>query len=80
MESDLQGMSTEALRQEVMRLRTGIRAHRDAKGHDRCWRDDFEVLYAMLPETTEADLKLPPKQEFLENCERYWQQRQPPVQ
>lgn len=30
-------------------LRTAIRAKRDVRGDDRCWRDD-EALYQMLPE------------------------------
>jgi hypothetical protein len=33
----------------ISALRTAIRAHRDARGDDRCWRDD-EELYAVLPE------------------------------
>jgi hypothetical protein len=34
---------------EIERLRSAIRSHRDAKGDDRCWQDD-ETLYAVLPE------------------------------
>lgn len=33
---DLEVMDAAALRQEVDRLREGIRLHRDEKGHDRC--------------------------------------------
>jgi hypothetical protein len=37
------------LNAEVERLRAGIREHRDARGDDRCWRDDV-TLYQLLPE------------------------------
>ncbi len=33
----------------VERYEAGIRAHRDARGDDRCWRDDV-ALYQLLPE------------------------------
>jgi len=78
-DQDAEFMTRSELKDEIRRLRAGIRTHRDAKGHDRCWRDDIEVLYAMLPETTEADLRLPPQQEFYKNCRLYWHERQNPM-
>lgn len=55
--------------------RAAIRKHRDEKGHDRCWLDDL-VLYRMLPEGIgDADLTLPPKEEFLRGCDRYYELR-----
>lgn len=37
------------LAEEVERLRSAIRRHRDQRGDDRCWLDD-EELYKVLPE------------------------------
>lgn len=77
-DTQLEGFSTVDLIDEVIRLRTSIRAHRDEKGHDRCWLDDVE-LYGILPEGTfGVDLALPPKDEFIKNCERYHAHRQDP--
>jgi hypothetical protein len=64
------------IRARVAELEAGIRAHRDARGHDRCWIDDL-ALYALLPGEPLADLRLPPRCEFMAECERYWEHRQP---
>lgn len=77
-DDDVGSMGRHALRQEVVRLRHGIRAHRDAKGNDRCWIDDA-ALYALLPEDLPADTRLPPKEEFLRNCEKFFATRQCPL-
>ena len=74
-DGDLYLLAQDGLIAEVMRLRAAIRQHRDEKGHGRCWLDD-QTLYQILPEATEADLTLPPKEEFLTNCEIYWRTRQ----
>ena len=39
----------ESLQFQLQNLRDAVRAHRDARGDDRCWLDD-EELYKMLPE------------------------------
>jgi hypothetical protein len=60
---------------EIERLRAAIRAHRDARGDDRCWQDD-ETLYAVLPEGY-----TPPARDTaveLEHCKRYIASRQHP--
>lgn len=62
---------------EIARLRRAIETHRDQKGDDRCWLDDL-VLYAAIGEPN-AVQQLPPKCEFLKSCERYWEQRQSPL-
>lgn len=62
---------------EVQALRDAIRIHRDERGHDRCWFDD-QKLYQSLPEALPGDLDLPPKEEFIQNCHRYWEHRQDP--
>lgn len=68
-------MTPEEALEEVEKLRAAIRAHRDEKGHDRCWLDDLK-LYAALPEgAATADLTLPPKAEFMRGCDRYYELR-----
>ncbi len=64
------------LEDEIERLKTAIRKHRDQKDDDRCWLDDQE-LYEALGEPV-PPLILPAKECFLESCERYWKQRQSP--
>ena len=76
-DSDLLGLSNDALRAEIQALRGAIRVHRDGKAHARCWLDD-QALYAKLPENTAAQFALPPREEFLHNCARFWSERQPP--
>lgn len=69
---DLQNLTNEQLKDYILKLRNAIRKHRDAKQHERCWLND-KKLYDLLPETEEADFKLPPQEEFLKNCYIYWQ-------
>jgi hypothetical protein len=76
LDPDLAVLSQKALKYEVQRLRDAIRLHRDEQGHGRCWLDD-QQLYQTLPEQQVAQFALPPRAEFLENCARYWQERQP---
>jgi hypothetical protein len=47
MDEDLLHMDREALAAEVMRLRAGIRAHRDSSGQDLCWH--HPQLWGLLP-------------------------------
>jgi hypothetical protein len=75
---DVEQMSHFEAQTEVLRLREAIRLHRDERGHDRCWLDDMR-LYAVLGENS-GDQTLPPKCEFLTNCEIYWLERQPKTQ
>ncbi len=51
---------------EVMRLRTGIRAHRDSSGHDLCWY--HPQLWALLPEQADARIAVPPWPVFMRGC------------
>jgi hypothetical protein len=73
---DVQRMTLELACAEVMRLRRAIRKHMGERGHGRCWLDDLE-LYRALPEAPQCEGTLPPKCEFLRECEKYWEQRQP---
>jgi hypothetical protein len=68
-DEDLRDMSREQLRTEVARLRQGIRAHRDARGHELCWH--HPALWGLLPERTDPLPDVPAWPEFLEGCLRY---------
>lgn len=71
--------SLELSNNEVLRLRAAIRNHRDQRGDDRCWIDD-EMLYGSLDEPLPLDISaLPPKEDFLKSCERYYEQRRCPL-
>lgn len=69
MDEDLEAMSPERLLAEVKRLRAGIRAHRDASGHDLCWH--HPQLWELLPERIDQDIAVPPWPKFLRGCLRY---------
>ncbi len=71
MDEDLEGLSREQLVGEVKRLRAGIRAHRDASGHDLCWH--HPDLWKLLPEPLEQRLAVPAWPQFLRGCIRYRQ-------
>lgn len=63
--------SSEVIESRIKILESGIRKHRDAKGHDRCFENDLE-LYKLLPESTKIDNQLPSRAEFLEGCAKYY--------
>ena len=69
MDSDLQDLTRAALIAEVMRLRAGIRAHRDSSGHDLCWH--HPDLWGLLPEKIAPEVAVPPWPKFLRGCVRY---------
>jgi hypothetical protein len=71
MDEDLEGMSREQLIDEVRRLRSGIRTHRDSTGDDLCWH--HPALWALLPERTDPVPAVPSWPEFLQGCVRYRQ-------
>lgn len=66
---DLRKMNHGQLEAECARLRAGIRAHRDAKGHNLCWY--VPELWNLLPEQVTPKPKVPPREEFLANCAMY---------
>ncbi len=68
---------------ELDRLRTAIREHRDQRGDDRCWLDDQRLYHALGegdPDPFDPVSALPPKADFLASCERFWIKRQCPGQ
>ena len=71
MDADLEEMSREALIAEVIRLRNGIREHRDSTRHDLCWH--HPELWSLLPEDTDRLPTVPDWPQFLRGCIRYRQ-------
>jgi hypothetical protein len=71
MDEDLENLSREQLLAEAKRLRAGIRAHRDATGHDLCWH--HPNLWQLLPEPSTAALSVPAWPQFIRGCIRYRQ-------
>jgi hypothetical protein len=71
MNTDLEGMTREQLVSEIVKLRGGIRAHRDSTGHDLCWH--HPDLWALLPEKTDPQPTVPAWPEFMRGCIKYRQ-------
>ena len=69
MDEDLAELSRDALVTEIRRLRHGIRAHRDASGHQLCWH--HPALWGLLPERTDPLPTVPEWPQFLRGCVRY---------
>lgn len=71
MDTDLQAMSREQLVLEVVRLRNGIRAHRDSTGQKLCWH--HPNLWALLPERSDPQPTVPEWPQFMRGCIKYRQ-------
>jgi hypothetical protein len=71
MDTDLDGMSREQLVAEVVKLRGGIRAHRDSTKHQLCWH--HPALWGLLPEKTDPVPVVPSWPQFLRGCVQYRQ-------
>lgn len=71
MDDDLEAMSRAELIAEVRRVRSGIREHRDASGHDLCWH--HPALWGLLPEKSDPMPTVPSWPQFLRGCIRYRQ-------
>lgn len=69
LDRDLAALDRDALLAEVLRLRAGIRAHRDSTGQDLCWH--HPALWGLLPERVEPRVAVPPWPEFMAGCVRY---------
>lgn len=69
MDHDLDAMNRESLIAEVKKLRGGIRAHRDASGHDLCWY--HPALWALLPEKPDPQIAVPPWDKFMRGCIKF---------
>ncbi|RYG57828.1 MAG: hypothetical protein EON56_01500 [Alphaproteobacteria bacterium] len=71
MDTDLQSMTREQLVSEIVKLRTGIRAHRDSTGHELCWH--HPDLWCLLPEKTDPVPAVPEWPQFMRGCIKYRQ-------
>jgi hypothetical protein len=71
LDTDLEQMTRDQLIAEVVRLREGIRAHRDSNWHELCWH--HPQLWGLLPERTDPIPEVPHWPQFLEGCLRYRQ-------
>jgi hypothetical protein len=69
MDTDLEAMSRDQLIAEVVRLREGIRQHRDSSGQELCWH--HPALWGLLPEKTDPLPTVPEWPQFLQGCIRY---------
>jgi hypothetical protein len=70
-DEDLESLSRDELVAEVIRLREGIRRHRDSTGHDLCWH--HPQLWGLLPESTDPMPDVPAWPQFMRGCIRYRQ-------
>jgi hypothetical protein len=70
-DDDLEGLTREQLVEEVKRLRTGIRAHRNSTGQSLCWH--HPALWGLLPERVEPAIAVPGWPQFLRGCVQYRQ-------
>ena len=72
---DVLRMTPGELRRALMRLRRGIRKHRDAENDARCWHNDLQ-LYALLPEGKPAGRMTRPEAVLLRRCRQYIRRQQ----
>ena len=71
MDADLANLSRDQLVAEVIRLRQGIREHRDSTGHALCWH--HPALWALLPEKSDPLPVVPAWPQFIQGCIQYRQ-------
>ena len=69
MDEDLDALSREQLLAEVLRLRKGIRDHRDSSGQELCWH--HPQLWGLVPEKIDPAVAVPAWPQFLHGCVRY---------
>lgn len=70
-DEELSRLSKADLVREVLRLRAGIRDHRDSTGHKLCWH--HPQLWGLLPEKTDPVPEVPEWPQFLKGCIQYRQ-------
>jgi hypothetical protein len=71
MDEDLDTLSHQQLAAEVKKLRSAIRAHRDATGQGLCWH--HPALWSLLPEKATPAIEVPDWPQFMRGCLRYRQ-------
>lgn len=67
----LSHLSVKDLKKAILERRAVIRGHRDAKGDDRCWLDDW-LVWAMLDDTPDPPITPPLHEDAIEQCTRFW--------
>jgi hypothetical protein len=70
-DDEVHELTRDELVAEIVRLRDGRRAHRDAQRHDLCWH--HPALWALLPEQTDPVPEVPDWPQFLRGCVAYRQ-------
>lgn len=68
-DEDLKFLNKSELIREIIKLRNGIREHRDSSGQDLCWH--HPKLWNLLPEKTDPKISIPDWPEFMKGCVRY---------
>ena len=69
MDEDLVDLDRDMLVAEVIRLRAGIRKHRDSSGQELCWH--HPELWGLLPEKSDPLPSVPAWPQFLRGCLKY---------
>ena len=69
MDEDLLFMNREQLIEEIKKIRTGIREHRDSTGQNLCWH--HPKLWGLLPEKIDPAIAVPNWPEFMKGCIQY---------
>lgn len=68
-DEDVNALSADQLRDEVRKLRQGIRLHRDSTGQELCWH--HPALWGLLPDKQDPMPAVPEWPQFLRGCVRY---------
>lgn len=68
-DADLDGMTREDLIEQVIKLRAGIRTHRDSALQELCWH--HPALWGLLPERSDPLPSVPGWPEFMRGCVAY---------
>jgi hypothetical protein len=69
MDEDLQVMTVDQLKSEVIKLRSAIREHRDCSGHNLCWY--HPEMWSLLPEKSATVPVVPEWDSFMRGCVHY---------
>lgn len=67
-------MNPEELRGSILTMRQAIRRHRDTKGDDRCWLDDF-LVWKILSDSPDDLTVLPAYEDAMSACRSFFELR-----
>lgn len=67
-------ITAQTVRETIIACRNAIREHRDARGDDRCWLDDYKVWVFIngLPRVPNVP---PPFEEAMQRCYKFYKHR-----